>query len=89
MYHDLQEAFSDTLFQLVNPCFTTPLYFDIGWIIAHITMYYNLCLDVCYPINCEIPRIYLHQLSYCQTHSGACVSAEWMNVYMHRLTSTF
>ena len=58
MYHDLQEAFSDTLFQLVNPCFTTPLYFDIDWIIAHITMYYNLCLDVCYPINCEIPTLW-------------------------------
>lgn len=28
MYHDLQEAFSDTVFQLVNPCFTTPLYFE-------------------------------------------------------------
>ena len=30
---------------------------NIDWIIAHITMYYNLCLDVCYPINCEIPKL--------------------------------
>ena len=53
-------------------------------------------------INCEIPKllwnIYLYQLSYCQVHIGASVSAEWMNVcgvsvsaewmnvYMHRLT---
>ena len=90
MYHDLREAFSDVLFQLVNPCFITPLYFE-HWLYycRHHNVLQSFIMSAIL-INCEIPKmlwnIYLHQLSYCQVHIGASVSAEWMNVYMHRLT---